>query len=53
MINIYLWLTVTQERLVGLSILSRETNIVEKLDVKQLICTITDQRQASYVLMEF
>jgi len=45
MINIYtyvyLWLIVTQERLVGLSILSRETNILEKLDVKRLICTIS------------
>jgi hypothetical protein len=40
MINIYLWLTVTQERLVSLSIRTRETNIVDKLDVKQLICTI-------------
>ena len=30
----------TQERLVGLPILSRETNVVEKLDVKQFICTV-------------
>jgi hypothetical protein len=40
MINIYLWLNVAQERFVGLLILSRETDIVEKLGVKQLICTI-------------
>lgn len=31
----------TQERLVGLSILSRETYIVEKINVKQLTCTIS------------
>jgi len=35
---------VTQEGLVGLSILSRETNIVEKLDVKRLICTILQSK---------